>query len=160
MIKWPGAIKGFSAKCKYYKALYGFLSQPFNSSFHLQLTHRTPLCIAYIINLSPIRASQDTVERNKRAYVFMLPKTVRLWWNEEQWKDLGMGSNMIMQGLAGATFPITAALVLIKTQPPLSTTIHAVVRFSSEGWLRCALFVLWVVCSRSCRNNHIHSVLH
>lgn len=43
---------------------------------------------------------------------------------------LGMGNNMIMQGLAGVTFPITAVLSLIKTQPPQSITISMFLNYS------------------------------
>lgn len=70
----------------------------------------------------------------------MLTDTVCLWWNEEEWKDPGMGSNMIMRGLTGVTFPITAALGLIKTQPPLSITIYMFMNCSLEGWLHHVLF--------------------
>lgn len=141
-------------KCKCYKALYS----AFNSTFYLHLTLWSPLCIAYIINLySPVWAKPQRSKTN----VSMPTNTVCLWWNEEEEKDLVMGSNVIMQGLAGATVPITAVLGLIKTQPPQSITIYMFMDYTLEGWLHCVLlFVLCVALCQICLNNHFLSLLY
>lgn len=68
---------------------------------------------------------------------------------------------MIMQGLAGATFPITAVLGLIKTQQPQSITIYMFMDYSLEGWLHCVLLsLLWLVLCQRCLNNGFLSVLY
>lgn len=44
--------------------------------------------------------------------------------------------NMIMQELTGVTFPITAVLSLIKTQPPKRITTEMFLNYSLQAWLR------------------------
>lgn len=50
-------------------------------------------------------------------------------------KDVGTESNMIMQGLAGVTFSIMAALSLIKRHPPQRITTSIFMNHSLESWL-------------------------
>lgn len=49
--------------------------------------------------------------------------------------EAAIQTNMIMPRLAGVTFPITARLRLIKTQPPLSITIYMFMDRTLESWL-------------------------
>lgn len=43
--------------------------------------------------------------------------------------------NMIMQELTGVTFPITAVLSLIKTQPPKRISTEMFLNYSLKAWL-------------------------
>lgn len=54
-----------------------------------------------------------------------------------------MGSNLIMQRLTGATFQITAALGLIKSQPTAELHhLHVCECMSLDDWLHCVLLLL------------------
>lgn len=57
-------------------------------------------------------------------------------------KDVGTESNIIMQGLAGVTFSITAVLSLIKRHPPQRITTSIFMNHSLESWLGHFFFFL------------------